>query len=424
MWNLMGHHHAVSIIQSSGTGKSRGVEETAQRRFTILFNLRRNLEYYSMHFCSPFSMNSNAVYTAYPPPDNSVRDYLTFSTAQSDAQIQMRCAAFLCSLFICTTKLLSSVDRGGVPLAAWWYTYLNTGASPTEPGPKRLSFYQEVARTAEVWNPTASDLLLQDSPRCWKVFVADSDLFRTLRRSCDEFVACLQAQYSLDNSETPPAACILVFDEAQELMGKPGVPQSRSKFRNLAVVLKYIGQCPIFSVFLYSNFNVRSLSPAVGLHPSVGDFPDPPFFHPPITEFPFDVFAKGLYSKLRGEKNSTLSETCTVDVMACFGRTMEGSMNDFWCNTDAHTGGTLCTKMGANLLSMLRRRSYSQREISGRTKVPSLRAWAFVLGWTLMPLEKLVATWNYNLCSCTCALSLQCLHTASLYGVEPHQSLS
>ena len=42
------YNNMISIIQSSGTGKSRGVAEAARIRFSFLFNLRRDVDYFSM----------------------------------------------------------------------------------------------------------------------------------------------------------------------------------------------------------------------------------------------------------------------------------------------------------------------------------------------------------------------------------------
>ncbi|KAN0078482.1 hypothetical protein V8E55_010539 [Tylopilus felleus] len=39
------YNHSIYIVQSSGTGKSRGVAEAANIRFTFLFNLRRDLQF-------------------------------------------------------------------------------------------------------------------------------------------------------------------------------------------------------------------------------------------------------------------------------------------------------------------------------------------------------------------------------------------
>ncbi|KIJ14748.1 hypothetical protein PAXINDRAFT_12576 [Paxillus involutus ATCC 200175] len=66
-----GYNQVVSIVQSSGTGKSRGVEEAAHTRFTFLFNLARDIE------------NST-----YPPPDKLVIDYFSFGLGfLTDAEI-------------------------------------------------------------------------------------------------------------------------------------------------------------------------------------------------------------------------------------------------------------------------------------------------------------------------------------------------
>ena len=85
------------------------------------------------------------MYPAYPPPDVSVRDYLL---DPSPATIQERYALFLWSLFTCAMERLQNVDRQGVPLAKWWYSYLHDGATPTQPGPKRTEFYEAVIERA------------------------------------------------------------------------------------------------------------------------------------------------------------------------------------------------------------------------------------------------------------------------------------
>ena len=41
------YNNFISIVQSSGTGKSRGVAEAAQIRFAFLFNIRRDVRYFS-----------------------------------------------------------------------------------------------------------------------------------------------------------------------------------------------------------------------------------------------------------------------------------------------------------------------------------------------------------------------------------------
>ena len=43
---------------------------------------------------------------------------------------------------------------------------------------------------------------------------------------------------------------------------------------------------------------------------------------PPITEVPFDIFARNLYDDLCESRQLTLSTTCSIDDMAHFGRVM------------------------------------------------------------------------------------------------------
>ena len=54
-------------------------------------------------------------------------------------------------------KWLSKADRGGVPLAEWWYEHLNAHATESKPGPNRSKFYGEVVEGAKVWDSAASE---------------------------------------------------------------------------------------------------------------------------------------------------------------------------------------------------------------------------------------------------------------------------
>ena len=119
---------------------------------------------------------------------------------------------------------------------------------------------------------------------------------------------------------------MLVFDEAQELTESHnnGNPQERSSFHHLGSILKTMIRFNIFSVFLSTNTNVWSLAPPGRLHPSLREVPESKqlYLHPPITELPFDVFARHLNDNLARRGKSTLSAMCSLDVMVTFGRTM------------------------------------------------------------------------------------------------------
>ena len=156
------------------------------------------------------------------------------------------------------------------------------------------------------------------------------DLTVSLQSSCKKFIALLRLKYKEDECELPQVACLLVFDEAQELaalLPKNGDSEERSYFHYFGSVLKELVPYnhAVFSVFLSTNSNVQFLAPpSIQLHPSLREVPEPEpgQSHPPITELPFDVFAKDLNDNLSITGKSMLSETCSVGVMARFGRTM------------------------------------------------------------------------------------------------------
>ena len=72
----------ISIIQSSGTGKSRTVDELAKRLFSFPFNLREapNIEGELVQRQLLVRLANDKITpgdTSYPPPDTSIREYFT-----------------------------------------------------------------------------------------------------------------------------------------------------------------------------------------------------------------------------------------------------------------------------------------------------------------------------------------------------------
>ena len=113
-----------------------------------------------------------------------------------------------------------------------------------------------------------------------------------------------------------------MFDEAQELTTTSN-DEERNKYHRLGSVLKEIVEHPVFTVFLSTNSNIRMPAPPspTSLHPSLRQVPDAPE-HPPLTELPFDVFAKDLNDELSENGRFTLSAVSSLDVMVRFGRSM------------------------------------------------------------------------------------------------------
>ena len=218
------------------------------------------------------------------------------------------------------------MDRQGTPLAKWWYEYLNAEETKNSLGSERMKFYANIVKESEVWNPVFSVSELPLETRSQKIECehdgrGEQESLDLLRTSCKNFVAFLQNQYNLDNpTACPRVLCILVFDEAQELTIASNY-EDRNKYHRLGSILKETVDDPVFTVFLSTNSNIRKLAPPSYLHPSLRQVPDREL-SPPLTELPFDVFAKDLNNELCENGRSTLREVSSLDVMVHFGRTM------------------------------------------------------------------------------------------------------
>ncbi|KAJ7211194.1 hypothetical protein GGX14DRAFT_565068 [Mycena pura] len=121
-----GYSNLGSIIQSSGYGKSRMVDEVAKIRFTFPFNLRPAEESASL---------------AYPHPDNCVRKY--FSHSSDRKALALRDRLFFFHLFNLTVKKLNSIEfesKTAAELPELWREWLKSN---------RSDFYGCVAQMAE-----------------------------------------------------------------------------------------------------------------------------------------------------------------------------------------------------------------------------------------------------------------------------------
>ncbi|KAJ7230452.1 hypothetical protein GGX14DRAFT_384397 [Mycena pura] len=112
--NQGGYSNLGSIIQSSGYGKSRMVDEVSDKYFTFPFNVRPEKEKGSL---------------AYPPPDDSVRDYFTDPMANSD-NARLRDSLFFFHLFLLTQETLDAefVEVQALPHA--WRDWLKQSTHP------------------------------------------------------------------------------------------------------------------------------------------------------------------------------------------------------------------------------------------------------------------------------------------------------
>ncbi len=120
----------------------------------------------------------------------------------------------------------------------------------------------------------------------------------------------------------PATNCFLLYiDEAETLTQEPvaGSKRTRSALRSLDHVLSWINSDPLFTLFLSTNFKLRSLVPPTSSYPSARDWARVRVY-PPYTELPFDIFSIGPSRLPESYEKMTLDLACTLEVMTRFGR--------------------------------------------------------------------------------------------------------
>jgi hypothetical protein len=128
------YSNVVSIIQSSGTGKSCMVDQLVRSVFTIPFNIRSANDDHGISLSCSYCINLKFFYCldlAFPPPDDMVRTHLVSKalaagTAAEDIERFYLC--FLASLFSKTKDELERAhtkhQQGTKSLVVWWRDYL------------------------------------------------------------------------------------------------------------------------------------------------------------------------------------------------------------------------------------------------------------------------------------------------------------
>ncbi|KIJ59767.1 hypothetical protein HYDPIDRAFT_170633 [Hydnomerulius pinastri MD-312] len=129
----------AAIVQSSGTGKSRAIDELSKSRFVIPINLR------------------DETATGYPPRDTSVCSYFAVGAITTQKEAFSRACAFLQALFETTKDVLSGdltflqdlakLDKAQ-PAPAQFRNYMEAGMSHKVHGEFRRKFYEVVCSRA------------------------------------------------------------------------------------------------------------------------------------------------------------------------------------------------------------------------------------------------------------------------------------
>ncbi|KDR72947.1 hypothetical protein GALMADRAFT_228637 [Galerina marginata CBS 339.88] len=281
--HIQNHHNSVNggiygrycaIIQSSGMGKSRTVDELGQSHLSIPINLR------------------DATSTGYPAADHEVRNFLTRIGTKKETR--QRASYFIEALFLHTNEVLAHFDPelSIENLASQFRTCMTAGQTMQQHNYFRTTFYLSVV--------TIADELMKGGFR-------------------------VKEPTSESTSDNYPLL-ILVFDEAQTLMNRDEIGQPT--WSNLTViqdVLRSLVHFPVFSLFLSTTCTGEFCQSTAPLHndPSSRIHWKVSKSIEPYTDFGFDKLASVKRVSLDGSWNL---ENVTQDRhISCLGRPLFGS---------------------------------------------------------------------------------------------------
>jgi hypothetical protein len=133
----------VPIIQSSGMGKSRLVDETAKLIFTIPFCFRTDPDGQISIPVFPLIADIRVV-VGYPEADQAPRDYFRLKADETFDSLFDRCLLFLEKLFIAVNHEVKYLPTQAGPLPVLWYNHLLQDGNRN-----RQTIYKEVVATTE-----------------------------------------------------------------------------------------------------------------------------------------------------------------------------------------------------------------------------------------------------------------------------------
>ncbi|KAG8972339.1 hypothetical protein FRB93_002896, partial [Tulasnella sp. JGI-2019a] len=290
----------VSIIQSSGCGKSRMVHEQATLVFTIPFNLR-----------DPSESTGVSGRMAYPPSDETIYNhFLNFDTSNNNFF-----PSFFAQLFLAFEEEVTSAAKewtknqnpfsGREQLATLWRNHLTDE--------RRQSLYSRVVLRHKQVLRTGSNLSGNHA------FTALKSLCDTLRGMTTETRA---TETKTNEGSGPPVEVMVYFDEAHTLMPeKSPTGDNRTRLDLLCSSLTHFIKLPIFFIFLSTASSLSGLAPAAQYYRSSRARDASNDLQAPISETPFDCSPM-----LPISFGISMAELSTEEFMSRFGRPLFWSM--------------------------------------------------------------------------------------------------
>ncbi|KAI9566872.1 hypothetical protein HD554DRAFT_2174033 [Boletus coccyginus] len=294
----------TAIIQSSGMGKSRAVDEVAKGELVIPMVLRPD--------------NS----TGYPPADPSIRNYLT----DSKPGVFQRVLALLDALFIILAEVAGSTEapsegleplNKSMPFAGQFREYMNHGMTMTRHGEFRVKFYDRVVEEAhaKVLGTYEKKVPTNSDPAGRKVDNKIRKPSFLLNMKCEALLTALKA------FQNPSSFVILSFDEMDTL---------GDNFLAFRRALRALIQQPVFSLFLSTVGHMYNIIRNPTVDPSARMVKRGRVI-PPFSELGFDHFAK--CTNLAGgqdamETDDILAHVSSTAQLVKFGRPLWATRYD------------------------------------------------------------------------------------------------
>ncbi|KAM6494880.1 hypothetical protein JOM56_009503 [Amanita muscaria] len=262
----------VPIVQSSGMGKSRLVDETAKLIFTVPFCFRSELD--------GKDPSSQA--------DEAPSKFFLLRTEETFNDIFNRSLLFLENLFSIVNREVQKLPIEADSLPLQWYKYLIQDGKRN-----RLRIYKEVVNATEA------------------IFVAAQTLIDTIESRVKE-----------DPSEkkTRPVRLLVYIDEAHEMTTNKQTFKSdgRNAYQALCSSLNQLLRLDVFFVFLSTSSTLSDYSPSTRVFWSQrGQNLNITHVQTPYTELPFDVWKE---PHLVSEGQHMMDDVCSVGFMVRFGR--------------------------------------------------------------------------------------------------------
>ncbi|KAI0262467.1 hypothetical protein BC834DRAFT_972056 [Gloeopeniophorella convolvens] len=292
------------IIQSSGTGKSRLLDEFAKTHFSIPINLR-----------DPSS-------GGFPPADVNLRTYLTYvdhANENPDQESYTRIYSFPLALLEETKRILKSFGNVTREMRITLFrAYMARDQATHSVGDQRRAFYDAVLERAQGYaqqdprwgrdKEMSSPSKKRGEDRLKKTALALKDVL------CDKTVDL--------RSDVPDI--FITFDEAHELMTKfKGTAQSN--FGELRRALRMLSGASTFVFFMSTNSKISEFAPTWQLDSSQRIGSGSLTLLKPFSAIGFDQL---MNSRKIGQQFRTIEEVTSMECIAHMGRPLWGSRYD------------------------------------------------------------------------------------------------